>query len=64
MRLALEMLLASAVAFGGTLGPLFEGGLTGAEYMAASVAAAATSLALIRQQPPKEPLVRGHRRSS
>lgn len=53
MRLALEMFLASAVAFGGTLGPLFDGGLTASEYVAAGVAAATAALALLRQQPKK-----------
>jgi hypothetical protein len=63
MRFALELVLVSGVAFGGVLGPLFENGLTGAEYTAAAVAAGVAALALIRQKP-KEPLVRGHRRSS
>ena len=53
LRLVVEGLLVSAIAFGGVLGPLFEGGLTGAEYTAASVAAATAALALVRQQPKK-----------
>ena len=53
MRLIAEGILASAVAFGATLGPLFENGLTPAEYTAAGVAAAMAALALVRQQPKK-----------
>jgi hypothetical protein len=53
-RLITEMILAAGVAFGGTLGPLTENGLTAAEWLAAGVAAATAALALLRQQPKKK----------
>jgi hypothetical protein len=55
IRFVVETILASAVAFGGTLGPLWDGGLTPAEYTAAGVAAATAALAMIRQQPKPKP---------
>ena len=53
MRLAIETILVSAVAFGTTLTPLYDGGLTPAEWTAAGVAACVSALAMIRQKPKK-----------
>jgi len=53
LRLVVETILASAVAFATTLSPLIEGGLTPQEWLAAGIAGAAAALALIRQQPKK-----------
>lgn len=55
VRLVSETVLAAAVAFGTTLSPLLEGGITPQEWLAAGIAGAAAALALIRQQPVKAP---------
>ena len=53
LRLVVETILSAGVAFGTTLSPLFENGLTPAEWTAASVAACIAALAMLRQQPKK-----------
>ena len=53
LRLTVETILSAAVAFGTTLTPLFDGGLTPAEWTAAGVAACVAALAMLRQQPKK-----------
>ena len=54
LRLVSEAVLAAAVAFGTTLSPLLEGGITPQEWIAAGIAAATAALALVRQQPVKK----------
>jgi hypothetical protein len=54
LRLVVETVLAAAIAFGTTLGPLWDGGVTPQEWTAAAVAGLVAALSLIRQQPPKK----------
>jgi hypothetical protein len=54
LRLVVETVLASAIAFATTLSPLVKGGVTVEEWLASGIAGAAAALALIRQQPAKK----------
>lgn len=53
VRLVAETVLVAAIAFGSALTPLWENGVTPAEWTSCGVAALISALALIRQQPKK-----------
>ena len=54
LRKVVETVLAAAVAFGSTLGPLWEGGVSPQEWTACAVAACVSAMALVRQQPARK----------